>query len=180
MNREAATQIASHCSCGSPLRWETREDCGQRRSLALCRNPDCGAITTHTSEKVGPARGLESFLLGNLPVRRYLQPWARLYFRTVAWGYRWRPYHEVCPDCTSEVTVQLDLSPSMERQTDPYEIVLCLTCGATGMAWWLGERTAIAIDGSEWDELSTAVLILKRVLEERAAMARERWSWDFQ
>ena len=57
---------------------------------------------------------------------------------------------------------------------------MCLGCGATGIAWWLGaERTAIAIDGSEWDEPSTAILILRRILEERAAMAREDRSWDF-
>jgi hypothetical protein len=136
-------------------------------------------VSTASAEGVEPEQGLESFLLGHVPVRRYLQPWARLYFRTVAWGYQWRPYHQVCPDCTSEVTVQLGLSPSIQRQTDPYEIVLCLTCGATGIAWWLGERVAIAMHGDEWNEPSTAVLILKRVLEERAAMAREDRGWDF-
>ncbi len=136
--------------------------------------------TTPSSEGAQPERGLKSFLLGHVAVRRYLQPWARLYFRTAAWGYQWRPYHEVCPDCASEVTVQLGLSPSVERQTDPYEIVLCLSCGATGIAWWLGERTAIAIAGIEWNEPSTAVLILKHVLHERAEMARENRGWDFQ
>jgi hypothetical protein len=65
----------------------------------------------------------------------------------------------------------------MERQTDPYEILLCLTCGSTGIAWYIhGERVAIAMDGSEWDEPSTAVLILKRVLEERAAIGPEGWT----
>jgi hypothetical protein len=68
----------------------------------------------------------------------------------------------------------------MERQSDPYEVLLCLTCGSTGVAWYInGERVAIAMDGSEWDEPSTAVLILKRVLEERGAMADEARPRDF-
>jgi hypothetical protein len=95
-------------------------------------------------------------------------------------GYRFRPYHDPCPTCNGEITVQLGLPPLMERQTDFYELIMCLGCGATGIAWWLGaERTAIAIDGSEWDEPSTAILILRRILEERAAMAREDRTRDF-
>ena len=180
MRRDTAKQIASRCSCGHPLRWEHREDFRERRSLALCQNPDCGVITTALADGIQPEQQLASCLLGPITPRRYLKPWMRLYFRTTAWGFIWRPYHEVCPDCASEVTVQLGLSPSIERQTDPYEIVLCLTCGATGMAWWLGERTAIAIGGNEWNEPSTAVLILKHVLQERAVMAREKRGWDFQ
>jgi hypothetical protein len=55
-----------------------------------------------------------------------------------------------------------------------------MSCGTTGIAWWLGaERVAIAMHGDEWNEPSTAVLILKRVLEERAGMAREDRRWDF-
>jgi hypothetical protein len=57
---------------------------------------------------------------------------------------------------------------------------MCLACGATGIAWWLGgEKVAIAIEGNEWNEATTAVLILKRVLEERAARTCEGWTWDF-
>jgi hypothetical protein len=104
----------------------------------------------------------------------------RLYWKATKWGFIWRPHHEVCPDCDGEITTQLRLPPLFERQTDPYEIGLCLACGATGVAWWLGgERTAIAMDGSEWDEPSTAVLILKRVLEERGAMIDEARPRDF-
>jgi hypothetical protein len=173
-------QIASHCECGSPLRWETRETYGERRSLALCSNADCGLITTASPE--GPqqhGQGLDSFLLGQVPARRYLQPWMRLYFKASQWGFIWRPHHEVCFDCEGELTAQLALPPLMERQTDPYQVVLCLKCGATGIAWWLGEQVAIAVHGDEWNEPSTAVLILKRVLEERAAMARGDRTWDF-
>jgi hypothetical protein len=126
MKRDARKQIASHCPCGSPLRWETRETYGERRSLALCSNADCGLVTTASQETVQSEQGLEAFLLGRVPPRP------------------------------------------------------CLSCGATGVAWWLGaERTAIAMDGSEWDEPSTAVLILKRVLEERGAMAAEARPRDF-
>lgn len=178
MRRAVRKQIASHCSCGSPLRWETRETYGERRSLALCSSNDCGIISSARSEGTQSGQGLESFLLGQVPVRRYLPPWMRLYWKATKWGYTWRPHHEVCPDCEGEVTAQLALSPLMERQTDPYQVILCLTCGATGIAWWLGEQVAIAIHGDEWNEPSTAVVILKRVLEERAAMAREDRSWD--
>ncbi len=48
------------------------------------------------------------------------------------------------------------------------------------MAWWLGgEQVAIAIEGNEWNEPATAVLILKRVLQERAATTCEGSTWDF-
>jgi hypothetical protein len=178
VSRDAETQIASDCECGSPLRWEHREDYMERRSLALCSNDACGLLTVASPQGVHPEQGLESFLLGQVPVRRYLPPWMRWYWKATNWGFLWRPHHEVCPNCDGEVTAQLALPPLMERQTDPYQVVLCLACGATGIAWWLGERVAIAIHGGEWKEPSTAVVILKRVLEERAAMAREDRSWD--
>lgn len=174
MTPDAAKQTASHCSCGSPLQWETRETYGERRTLALCSSDQCGVIITTSPDGTQPGQGLDSFLLGQVPARRYLRAWMRLYWKATKWGFIWRPHHEVCPECAGEMTVQLGLPPHMERQSDPYEILLCLSCGATGVAWWLGaERTAIAMDGSEWDDPSTAVLILKRVLEERGAMAAE-------
>jgi hypothetical protein len=180
MSPNAPTRIASHCPCGAPLRWETREGFGQRRSVALCSNADCGVITTDPPDGVQPDQVLESYLLGAVPARRYLKPWARLYFRTAAWGYQWRPHHEVCPDCSGEITVQLSLPPLYERQGDPYQVVICLTCGTANIAWWMsGERVAIVIDGDEWNEPGTALLILKRVLEERAARASEGRTWDF-
>ena len=148
MSRDAAKQIASNCACGSPLRWETREDFRERRSIALCQNPDCGVITTTVPEGVAPEEHLATCLLGHVPPRRYLKPWMRLYWKATKWGYTWRSHHQVCPDCAGEVTAQLALPPLMERQTDPYQVVLCLTCGATGMAWWLGEQVAIAIHGT--------------------------------
>jgi len=180
VSRNTGTNTASHCSCGHRLRWEHREDFQERRSLALCRNPDCGVITTALPEGVEPEQRLASCLLGHVPTRRYLKPWVRFYFKSSRFGSIWRPFHEVCPDCAGEMTVQLGLPPHLERQSDPYEILLCLTCGATGIAWWLGaEQMAIAMHGDEWNEPSTAVIILKRVLEARAAMARDGQTWDF-
>jgi hypothetical protein len=181
MSRDAAPQTESHCSCGSRLRWEHRDGYGERRSVALCNSPDCGVITTALPEGVEPEQRLASSLLGHVPIRRYLKPWMRLYFKSSRLGFIWRPFHEVCPDCAGEMTVQLALPPHIERQADPYEILLCLTCGTTGLAWYIaGERSAIVLDPNEWSEPSTAVVILKRVLEERAAMAREGSTWDFQ
>jgi hypothetical protein len=181
VSRDGATQISSHCSCGSSLRFETRERYGERRSLALCSNADCGVITTGSPDGLQQGQGLESFLLGPDPAQRYQKPWMRLYFKASKWGFTWFPAHETCPSCSGEITVQLGLPPITDRHNDPYQVLICLTCGATGMAWWLGgERTAIAIESSEWNEPSTAVLILRRVLEERAARTREGWTWDFQ
>jgi hypothetical protein len=168
------------CSCGFPLRWESRENYCGKRSLATCSNPECGVVTTAATGGFQPEDGLRTFLLGDDPVQRYLPPWARLYWKTSKWGYRWLSHDETCPDCASEFTVQLDLPPLAERQTDPVSIETCLACGATGIAWWLGgEKVAIAIEGDEWSEPVTAVLILKRVLEERAARTCEGWTWDF-
>ena len=180
MNTDAATQVASHCECGSPLRWETREGFGDRRSLALCSNDACGLLTVASPEGVQPEQGLESFLLGHVPARRYLAPWMRLYWKATKWGFMWRPHHEPCPACGGEVTVHLGLPPLAERQNDPYQVVLCLTCGTTGMAWWItGERVAIAIGGDEWNEPATALLILKHVLEERADGPSQGYEWAF-
>lgn len=168
------------CSCGATLRWESREDYCGKRSLATCSNPECGVITTAVMNGHQPEDGLRTFLLGDTPVQRYLAPWARLYWKTSQWRYRWLSHHETCPDCDSEFTVRLSLPPLAKRQSDPYQVVMCLACGATGMAWWLaGEKVAIAIEGNEWNESATAVLILKRVLEERAARTCEGQTWDF-
>jgi hypothetical protein len=41
------------------------------------------------------------------------------------------------------------------------------------------ERVILAISGEEWNEPVTAVLILKRVLEERVARTGEGATWDF-
>jgi hypothetical protein len=142
--------------------------------VALCTASDCGVITTSSPEGVEPEQRLASCLLGRVPTPRYLPPWVRFYFRASKSGFTWRPFHEVCPDCAGEMTVQLALPPHMERQTDPYEILLCLTCGTTGLAWYInGERSAIVMDPDEWNEPSTSVVVLKRVMEERGAMARE-------
>ena len=171
--------MASQCSCGNSLTWEHREGYGGRRSLALCTSPTCGIVHTVLPEGIHPEHGLAACLLGPVSPRRYLKPWLRLYFRTAAWGFIWRPCPEVCPDCSGEITVELRMPPLTERHNDPYQVLMCLTCGATGMAWWLGrEHTAIAMEGSDWNEPSTAVLILKHVLEERAAMTRQRQDWD--
>jgi hypothetical protein len=149
--------------------------------LALCSNPECGVITTAATNDRQPEDELRTFLLRDDPVQRYLAPWARLYWKTSKWRYRWLSHHETCPDCDSEFTVQLDLPPLAERQNDPYEVVMCLTRGTTGVAWWLGgEKVAIAIGGNEWNGPATAVLILKRVLEERAPRTCEDWTWDFR
>jgi hypothetical protein len=178
VSTDAATQIASHCECGSPLRWETREGFGERRSLGLCSNDACGFLTVASPQGVQPEQGLESFLLGHVPARRYLAPWMRLYWKATKWGFMWRPHHEPCPACGGEITTQLGLRPLVERQTDPYQVVLCLTCGAASMAWWIaGESVAIAIEGDDWNEPATALLILKRVLEERARQSYEGRRW---
>ncbi len=93
--------------------------------LALCSNADCGVITTTSLEGGQQGQGLDSFLLGQVPPRRYLKPWVRLYFKASRWGFIWRPHHEVCPDCAGEITAQLALPLLMERQTDPYQVPLC-------------------------------------------------------
>ncbi len=174
------TPWSTHAACGHALRWEHREDFRERRALALCQNPDCGVVTT-VAPNDSPKDALAVCLLGPVAPRRYVKPWLRLYFRTAARGFVWRPCREVCADCTGEVTVQLGLPPLIQRHNDPYQVLMCLTCGATGVAWWLGgERISIAIDGSDWNESSNAALILKRVLEERAASGDEGRTWDFR
>jgi hypothetical protein len=171
-----AIQIPSHCTCGSALRWETRERFNERRSLALCSNPDCGAVTIASPDGAQADQDLAAYLLGQIPTRRYQKPWMRFYHRTAQWGHRWCPHDEDCWTCGSELTTQLALHPLVERQSDPYLVALCLACGATVIAWWLGERVVLAVEGDEWNEPTTAILILKRVLEERTVQATEaRW-----
>jgi hypothetical protein len=174
-------QGPSHCECGSPLRFEMRDGFGERRSLALCANADCGVITTALPEGTQPADGLAACLLGPAPARRYLRPHLRLYLKSSQWGFRWFPGREPCFACDCEITHQLPFPRLVERDSDPYFVSTCLVCAATMIVWWVnGERIVLAIQGDDWDEPSSAVLVLKHVFEERAAMAREGWSWEFE
>jgi hypothetical protein len=177
---DTPAQMASHCSCSAPLRWEWRESFGRRASVAVCSNDDCGVVTTALPEGVEPDKALESYLLGSVPPRPYLRPWLRLYWKATQWGFRWCAHHETCPACDSAITTQLGLPRLAERPGDPYEVLLCLTCGATTIAWWMfGERVAVALEGDEWNEPATALLILRRVLQERADLAAGH-GWDFE
>jgi hypothetical protein len=181
MSTDAATQLACNCPCGRSLRWETREGFGQRRSVALCSNPDCGLITSASPDGVQPDHGLVAYLLGPVTARRYLKPWVRLYFKATRWGFQWRAHHEVCSTCGSELTTQLGLPPLAERQNDPFLVTLCLSCGTTNVAWWRsGERIVLVIASSDWDEPTTAVTVLKRTLEQRADGPSEGYEWAFR
>jgi hypothetical protein len=132
-------------------------------------------------ERTQPADGLASFLLGPVPPHRYLRPHLRLYLKSSQWGFRWFPSREPCFACDGEITHQLPLPPLVGRDSDPYFVSMCLTCAATRIVWWVnGERIVLTIQGDAWTEPATAVLILKRVLEERATTTREGWTWDFQ
>jgi hypothetical protein len=42
-----------------------------------------------------------------------------------------------------------------------------------------GERIVLAIQGDEWSEPPTALVILKRVLEERADGPNQGYEWAF-
>jgi len=173
MSRDTAKRLASHCGCGSPLRWEMKEGYGEQRSLALCANADCGVITTALPEGAQPADGLALCLLGPLPARRYLKPHLRLYLKSSHWGFRWFPGRESCFACDGEITHQLPLPRLAERDSDPYFASMCLECAATMIVWWInGERIVHTIQGDDWNEPATAVVLLKHVLEERAALIR--------
>jgi hypothetical protein len=169
MRRKNAKPMESRCSCGSDLRWETRQRSSGQASLALCSNPDCGIVTTPKAADTEPNDGLRTFLIGGAPAARYLKPWLRLYFRTLDFGFRWRPYHERCSACSHELTTELRLPPRSDRYSDPHQVVLCMNCGATKTAFWLnGERAVLSLDGNAWDEPATVLQALKRALEERA------------
>src|SRR5207245_1352255 len=99
LSPDTATQLGSHCSCGSPLRWETRDGYGERRALALCSSETCGVITTALPEATEPQDGLSRCLLGPVAPRRYQRPHLRLYLKTNRWSFRWFPSREACFAC---------------------------------------------------------------------------------
>ena len=181
MSTDPATGFASHCSCGSPLRWETREGFRGGASVALCSSPDCGIITSVSPDGGQPDQVLAAHLLGPVPIQRYLAPWTRFFWKAIRWGFRWCPAYENCTACGSELTSQLALPPLVERPTDPYLCFLCLGCGAAVVAWWMGgEHITLAISGEEWHEPTTALMVLKRTLEERADGPSRGYQWSFR
>ena len=161
------------CGCNSPLRWEMRGGFREKRSLALCTNPECGIITTGAND--GTDNCLQAFLLDDAPVVRDQSPWARLYFRTSQWGYRWSPHTEPCSTCRSELTVALELPPRGDRSGDPLGVVLCLSCGAMAAVFWgQGDRAEVLLDASAWEEPAPIIQDLKRALATRAEEAMDR------
>lgn len=165
------------CSCGAELRFETRQRIRGTTSLATCTNTTCGIITTDER----PENGLQTCLLGDAPVVRYLKPWNRLFFKAVTWGYKWTSHFEGCRYCSHELTVELRLPPRSDRRGDPSEIVCCLNCGSTTTRFWLdGESVLHTMEGSAWNEPAAAIQALKHALAARASQPQEPYTWDFE
>ena len=177
MNPVNTEDTVSRCSCGGSLIWEARETFRGLRVLALCSEPDCGLITTQPTGE----GNLQAFLLGDVPPRRYLQPWVRLYHRIAASGLSWVPHSKACTACEGELISELRLPPMVERPSDPYQVVLCLQCGRTSASWWIdGERIVLSMDNDAWNDPSLSLRVLKQVLRERTEEPNERLPWPFQ
>ena len=174
MNPEHAEPVPEKCTCGAPLRFETRERFRGRPWLALCSSETCGQITAITVGGVTRADALQHFLVGGLPPVRYIRPWTRFFIRSMAWGYAWSATPEACHACHGELSLELRLTPRARREADPYAARLCLDCGATGTATWIrGESVVCSVEGEAWDEPVTQILVFKRALAERAAERAE-------
>jgi hypothetical protein len=171
---EIPRPINQTCSCGATLLWECRESQHGKRWLALCGNPECGLITTRPEGVEHPENCLQSFLLGDAPIRRNLKPWVRLFFKASQLGYRWCPGHEPCPSCKHEATAALRIPWHPARAGDPFYLALCLQCGATTTFSWVnGERLVLSLDGAAWERPTAELQALRQTLLERAGPAEE-------
>lgn len=178
MSPRNAEPRQDRCSCGAALGWEMRGSFRDKRSLALCTNPECGVITTGPND--GTDSCLQTFLLDNAPVVRNLKPWTRLYFRTSEWGYRWRAHAKPCSTCRSELTVALELPPRGDRSGDPHYVALCLHCGGVAAVFWgNGGRVEVRLDAAAWEEPAPLIQDLKRAFAERADKRADPYTWDF-
>jgi hypothetical protein len=154
------------CSCGGRIQWECRETYRDRRWLGLCSDPQCGQVRIKPVDGEGPPDGLEFFLLDGPPIP-YTPPWIRLFLHA-SQLVRWRPVDR-CWDCAGNLSFKMTLPPDPDRPGDPYEVVLCIECGGTEIAFWIPPRLNRArTPGSAWDE---AILIqtLRRALRDRIA-----------
>lgn len=73
------------CQCGASLCWERRSTRGGDRWLALCSNPDCGAITL----LAGADYNLLGFLLGPTPPVRFSTARSPFRIRQTGGGLIW-------------------------------------------------------------------------------------------
>lgn len=173
--------VKDRCECGALLTWESRGAHNEKRWLALCANPECGVITTESAQD--PESTLQTLLLGDVPVARYLRPWARFYFRATTWGYRWRPHAEGCRECGNELVAALDIDWRPDRPGDPRSVVLCTGCGSTETAFWInGETVSLWTAGSAWEDSTPPIQALKHALEDRAENPdpADGYTWDFR
>lgn len=144
----------------------------QSAAMALCSREGCGQITFPGSIGSSGDNPLSDALLGGMPAVRYLQPWVRLFFRTVALGYRWRPYAEPCWECGHELASELRLPPTGARLIEPTQVVVCLSCGAVALTFWeRGETATLSLKGGSWTDPPVQLLALSRALHERVYAA---------
>jgi len=157
------------CSCGADLSWEMREtQTGDQRWLALCKNPECGEITT-SPDGMAESSSLQSVLLADSPLRRSLSPWLRFFYKTCGWGYCWDRAPEACWACGDEMNSALSLRWHPARPVDPFLVLLCLRCGSSTLFFWNGqERIVVSLDGEAWTTPATPLVALRKALMERA------------
>jgi len=165
------------CVCGASLVCEERVSFGplRKRHLALCENEACGHITTESTD--GHVSALQDFLLDDEAPVRYLRPWVRLFIRTIGQGsFNWKAADEACPDCQHELNLDLTLTPlyTPPHTADPRFVRICLVCGATHLAFWVGrENLTLAMPGSAWNNPDAALCALRRSLEIRTRAAHD-------
>jgi hypothetical protein len=168
------------CVCGGSLRWEGRRSAAGERWIATCSNTECGTITTRRLDGSEPEVGLDHVLLDN-PPSRYLSPWSRFYFRSTSLGYQRHPHHKGCWNCSGELVVTLDLPSRADRPDDPYQTVLCLSCGET-VSFFRGrtEDTGIVVNGSAWDGFDVSISLLRKAISERIQSEPPDEPWSFE
>jgi hypothetical protein len=73
-----------------------------------------------------------------------------------------------CPDCNSHTTFAVDLPPMKPRVGDALRATICLACGGVMLEhWYLGRRSVITSNGSDWITLDGPIVSLKAALAER-------------
>ena len=141
--------------------------------LALCDSDACGRITLPLAQK----HELAEFL--QVRTRPLAHPWTRLFLRVaaidnVSWSYA----GYACSQCESpELVFHIAFYPV----PDPYEAMLCISCGAvvTRHVSVDGKVTEIH-GGSDWAGPDHAVSALRRGVHARTRHQDEEADvWDF-
>ena len=160
-------------SCGRQPRWESLDDSGEERWLAVCR---CGRMQTYLPDQPGldPEDPLRAFLLGpDRPIFPASPPWVRVFLASVEGPnpVRWRFCHEACRTCGTSAAFGFQACP----RAGVFAIcTLCIACGNATACYSKPGRAVFEgpVVGRTWTPPGIAVQRLRDCLHRPYSLLR--------